>query len=132
MPDSHTSRSVDPRLMRPLPRAVTVVTLTLCAAVLLGLLRGWHGSWMATGTALIAPGIVGVAALALAVVERTRGRPLPRWIVVPGFLLSGGAAGGLAAVLAPSLGSVGPAVLGGIFWGGIIGLGWARPRAAVR
>lgn len=130
MSEHRTAQSVDPRLTRPLPRYVAVPALALCAAAFLALFRGWHGSWTAVGAALIAPGLVGLGALAVWVLERTRGRPLPRWIVVPCFVLFGGAAGGFAAVLAPSLGAVGAGILGGFFWGAIVGLGWARPRSA--
>jgi peptidoglycan/LPS O-acetylase OafA/YrhL len=131
MAEHRDGQSIDPGLTRPVPRPAAVLVLTLCAAAVLALLRGRHGSWTTVGTALIAPGLFSIGALAVWWLERTRGRPLPRRLVVPVFLLGGGAAGGIAAVLAPTLGPVGPRVLTGCVWGGLIGLVWVRSRSAV-
>jgi hypothetical protein len=119
----------DRPLARDLSPNAAAIAWTAIAVVVAALLRLWHGSWTVAGQALLAPLIFVPFVLGLWVVERARERPAPWWAVLL-VGLGGGAFAGLASsIFLPALGPIRHNVVGGMFWGTMIALGWARGSA---
>lgn len=114
------------RFARPLPPLAAVAAWTLLAVVVAALLRLWHGSWTLVGQALLAPLIFIPFLLGLWVFEQVRQRPAPAWLALLAGIGGGAFAGLAASVFLPALGPVRGNVIGGMLWGTIIALGWAR------
>ena len=117
----------DSPLTRPLSPRLTGLAIVVIAVMVVALGRARHGSWRELGLASLAPLIFGTGLLCLWGVERNRGRSLPRPVALTLLVLLGAAAGGVAAVLAPAFGSVRTAVIGGLFWGTLMGVVWTKP-----
>ncbi|MHB1097892.1 MAG: hypothetical protein ACYC3F_17170 [Gemmatimonadaceae bacterium] len=116
----------DRGLTRPLPPLAATAAWTFVAVLVAALLRLWHGSWILVGQALLAPLIFTPFVLGLWVFEQVRQRPVPAWLALLGGIGGGAFAGLASSIFLPALGPVRGNVIGGIVWGTIIALGWAR------
>lgn len=115
-----------PRATRSLSRPVAFVAGLALFAGFLVVARIFHGTWSRTLHALLAPGLFAFALVVLVFLERARRRPFKplHWAVA--IVTLAPVAGGIASALAPGLGSVRVGILGGMFWGTLIAIGWYR------
>jgi hypothetical protein len=108
---------------------MAAMAIVLLSAAYITLTRLWHGSWERAAAASLAPALLALAAIGLAMLERRRARPLPRALSIAVLVTVAATGGALTSVLAPTLGSIRDGVFNGVLWGTIIALGWVRPRA---